>query len=114
MKFIYTAELNFDKDNLVDLLQLADLFQVTSLKDELIKYLLENLEVFDVEKLIKIFYLSDNLKHEKKNSNQFVQINNIMFEYGKIFLFKHLCFQLLSFCNIQLKWKDKDSKLPLV
>lgn len=65
MKFIYTAELNFDKDNLVDILQLADLFQVISLKDELIKYFLENLEVFDIEKLIKIFYLSDNLKHEK-------------------------------------------------
>jgi hypothetical protein len=56
------------------LLQLAYLFEV-HLKNNLISYLIKNLNQFEVKKLIKIFYFSDKFKIESLKQKCILLIN---------------------------------------
>ena len=57
------------------MLQLAELFEVNTLKEELIAYLTENIQTIEMLKLLKLLHLSEKLKSDQLKAKCIQRIN---------------------------------------
>jgi hypothetical protein len=73
---MYTSDCDITNENLIELLQIANLFEVNSLKDLLVSYIIERINDLDMLKLVKLFYLSDMLNNDNLTTTCIKRINS--------------------------------------